>query len=65
LSRYECEHCKKNSKTTAKLPWRRYNSAYTRAFEEHMLNALTNNTMSDVSRKEGISKGRIKLVSIF
>jgi len=62
LPRYECEHCKKNPKTTAQLPWRRYNSAYTKMFEEHILNALTNNTMSDVSRKEGISEGRIKRI---
>jgi len=62
LPRYECEHCKKNPKTTVQLPWRRYNSAYTQAFEEHILNALTNNTMSDVSRKEGISEGRIKRI---
>ena len=62
LPRYECEHCKKNPKTTAQLPWRRYNSAYTKVFEEHILNALMNSTMSDVSRKENISEGRIKRI---
>lgn len=62
LPRYECEHCKKHPKTTGQLPWRRYNSAYTKAFEEHILNALMNNTISDVSRKERISEGKIKRI---
>jgi len=62
LPRYECEHCKKNPKTTAQLPWRRYNSSYTKAFEEHILNMLINNTISDVSYKENISEGRIKRI---
>ena len=60
LPRYECESCKKSPKTTAQLPWRRYNSSCTKAFEEEILKSLVNHTMSDVSRKENISEGKIK-----
>ena len=62
LPRFECEHCNKHPKTTAQLSWRRYNSSCTKAFEEHILNALTNSTMSDVSYKEKISEGKIKRI---
>lgn len=62
LPRFECEHCKKNPKTTAQLPWRRYNSSYTKEFEEYILSLLINTTMSDVSWKENISEGRIKRI---
>lgn len=62
LPRFECEHCRKNPKTTAQLSWRRYNSSCTKAFEEHILNGLTNSTMSDVSWKENISEGKIKRI---
>ena len=62
LPRFECEHCRKNPKTTAQLEWRRYNSSCTKAFEEHILNTLTNSTMSDVSWKENISEGKIKRI---
>ena len=62
LPRFECEHCKKSPKTTGQLAWRRYNSSYTKAFEEHILNTLTNSTMSDVSWKENISEGKIKRI---
>ena len=37
-------------------------SSYTKAFEEHILNMLINNTISDVSYKENISEGRIKRI---
>lgn len=60
LPRYECEHCKKNPKTTAQLSWRRYNSSYTKVFEREILNSLVDNTISNVSRKNNISKGKIK-----
>lgn len=62
LPRYECEHCNKSPKTTAQLPWRRYNSSYTEAFEEQILEMLINGTMSDVALKERISEGRIKRI---
>ena len=62
LPRYECEQCKKSPKTTAQVPWRRYNSSYTEAFEEQILEMLINSTMSDVALKERISEGRIKRI---
>lgn len=62
LPRYECEHCKKSPKTTAQLPWRKYNSSYTKEYEKEILDMLINNTMSDVSWKMNISEGRIKRI---
>ena len=59
LPRFEC---KKNPKTTAQLPWRRYNSSCTKTFEEHILNSLTNSTMSDVSWKENFAEGKIRRI---
>jgi len=62
LPRFECEECKKHPKTTGQVEWRRYNSSCTKAFEEHILNSLTNSTMSDVSWKENISEGKIRRI---
>src|SRR5207245_852712 len=52
--RYECPYCEGQPKTTQTLAWHTANSPYTRAYEEHILKALINSTVQDVSQKEGV-----------
>jgi transposase len=50
--RYQCTDCNGNPTTTQKLPWYDERSPHTRAYEEHILLELINNTVEDVSIKE-------------
>jgi len=59
LPRFQCIDCHKNPTTTQQLSWRNYNSSETKEYENHILKMLINNTVSDVSRKENISEGKI------
>lgn len=52
--RFECPYCEGRPKTTQALAWHEANSPYTRAYEDHILRALINSTVQDVSQKEGI-----------
>ena len=58
--RYECPYCDGQPKTTQRLAWHRANSPYTRAYEDHILKALINSTVEDVSRKEAIGYGSVR-----
>jgi transposase len=42
------------------LSWHSANSPYTRAYEEHILRALINSTLEDVSQKEGLGYGAVR-----
>ncbi len=53
-ARYECPHCKGKPTTTQRLSWYDQRSPQTKAFEEHILLALVNSTISDVSIKEDL-----------
>ena len=50
--RYQCTDCNGEPTTTQKLPWYDERSPHTRAYEEHILLELINNTVEDVSIKE-------------
>ena len=50
--RYQCTDCNGKPTTTQKLPWYDERSPHTRAYEEHILLELINNTVEDVSIKE-------------
>jgi transposase len=58
--RYECPYCDGQPKTTQALTWHTAKSPYTRAYEEHILTALINSTVEDVSRKEGLGYGGVE-----
>ena len=51
--RYECEHC--NITTTQQMDWYEQRHTCTKAYEDHLLLSLINNTVEDVSIKEKIS----------
>jgi len=57
---YECPYCDGQPKTTQVLSWHRANSPYTRAYEDHILKALINSTVEDVSQKEGLGYGAVR-----
>ena len=50
--RYQCTYCNGKPTTTQRLPWYDERSPHTRAYEEHILLELINNTVEDVSIKE-------------
>ena len=52
--RYECEHCPGNPTTTQKVDWYEQRHSCTKAYEDHLLLLLVNNTIEDVSIKEDI-----------
>ena len=52
--RYECEHCPGNPTTTQKVNWYEQRHSCTKAYEDHLLLSLVNNTVQDVSIKEDI-----------
>ncbi len=58
--RFECPYCDGNPKTTQALAWHTAKSPYTRAYEDHLLKALINSTLEDVSRKEGLGTGSLQ-----
>ncbi len=49
-----CEFCEDNPTTNQRLEWYDYKSRYTKAYENHILFALVNSTISDVSIKENL-----------
>lgn len=50
--RYQCTYCKGKPTTTQRLPWYDERSPHTKAYEDHILLELINNTVEDVSIKE-------------
>lgn len=51
-ARYQCPYCSGKPTTTQRLDWYDHRSRHTRAYEEHILLQLVNNTIQDVSLKE-------------
>lgn len=62
LPRFQCEHCPKRPTTTHQPSWRERKSAYTKAYEQHLLKALIGSTTSEVCRQEGIGEGCLSRV---
>lgn len=52
--RYQCVHCKGKPTTTQKVSWYVPRSPHTKAYDEHLLLALINSTVEDVSLKEDV-----------
>jgi hypothetical protein len=52
--RYQCPYCDGHPTTTQQLSWYTPKSAYTKAYEEHILLKLVNSTVQDVCLKEAI-----------
>jgi hypothetical protein len=52
--RYQCSYCDGKPTTTQKLVWYDERSPHTRAYEDHILLEMINNTVEDVSIKEGL-----------
>ncbi len=52
--RFQCPTCPGRPTTTQQPPWHERRRRHTMAFEEHVLLALVNATVADVSLKEGI-----------
>ena len=52
--RFECPYCDGHPTTRQTVSWHTPNSPYTRAYENHILKALINSTLQDVSRKEQV-----------
>ena len=57
--RYRCLQCDGKPTTTQQVSWHTPNSPNTRAYEAHILLALVNTTIEDVSRKEGLDYDRV------
>ena len=55
LARYQCEDCDDKPTTTEQTSWFNRRSRFTKAYEEYLMRSLINSTISDVSRKEGVS----------
>lgn len=55
LTRYQCEDCNDKPTTTEQTSWFNRRSKFTKAYEEYLMRSLINSTISDVSRKEGVS----------
>jgi transposase len=55
LARYQCEDCDDKPTTTEQTSWFNRRSKFTKAYEEYLMRSLINSTISDVSRKEGVS----------
>jgi transposase len=53
-SRYQCMECSDHPTTTQRSVWYEYRSRQTQAFENHILLACVNSTVSDVSIKENL-----------
>jgi len=52
--RYQCLYCDGTPTTTQQLSWYTPRSAYTKAYEEHILLGVVNSTVQDVCMKEDI-----------
>ena len=53
--RYRCNECAGHPTTTEVLAWHDGNSSHTKAYDDHVLLALINATIEDVSQKEGLT----------
>ena len=53
--RYRCPYCSDHPTTTQRCSWYEPPSLHTRAFEQHALRSLINSTVTDVSRKLGLT----------
>lgn len=62
LPRFRCDHCPKRPTTTHQPSWRTRKSAYTKAYEQHLLRSLIGSTVSEVCRQEVISDGALSRV---
>ncbi len=60
LPRYQCDHCKKQPKTTQRPSWHKKNSSFTVPYEEWILLSAINSTEVDVSQKEGLTEEQVK-----
>ncbi len=49
-----CDYCDDHPTTNQRLEWYEYKSRYTKAYEQHVLFALVNSTIADVSIKENL-----------
>lgn len=58
--RYICRNCTGNPITTQRLSWYEPRCPTTRAYAEHVLKQLVNNTVSDVAGKENISYDEVE-----
>jgi transposase len=58
--RYECPFCDGQPKTTQTVAWHAPKSPYTRAYADHLLKALINSTLEDVSQKEAVGYGGVR-----
>jgi transposase len=58
--RYTCPFCDGQPKTTQAVAWHMPKSPYTRAYEDHILKALINSTLEDVSQKEDLGYGGVR-----
>jgi transposase len=58
--RYICRACKGNPTTTQRLSWYEPRCSTTKAYAEHVLKQLINNTVFDVARKENISYDEVE-----
>ena len=59
LPRYQCDHCKKQPKTTQRPSWHKKNSSFTVPYEKWILLSAINSTEVDVSQKEGITEEQV------
>ncbi len=57
---YECPYCDGQPKTTQTVVWHAPRSPYTQAYEDHILKALINSTLEDISQKEAIGYGGVR-----
>lgn len=53
--RYQCPHCPGRPTTTQQVVWHERRSPNTKPYEQYVLLQLVNNTVQDVSLKEGLS----------
>jgi transposase len=60
LPRYQCDHCKKQPKTTQRPSWHKKNSSFTVPYEEWILLSAINSTEVDVSQKEDLTEEQVK-----
>ena len=60
LPRYQCDHCKKQPKTTPRPRRHKKNSSFTVPYEEWILLSAIKSTEVDVRQKEGVTEEQVK-----
>lgn len=53
--RYQCEYCDDKTTSTEQSCWYNRRSKFTKAYEEYLMKLLINSSLTDVSRKEGVT----------